>query len=135
MTIVGLVTLWPDGDEVDELRGSVSFAGEGVTFPEATVEKVAPACESLTEPTDGCGTLEVTVAEGADEGAVVEVAVPPQVSGAGLRSGDRVELIRTPATEGETATLSYFNVVRDQPLWLLVVLFAVVVVVVRGGAG
>ena len=45
VTIVGLVTLWPDGDEVDELRGSVSFAGEGVTFPEATVEEVAPACD------------------------------------------------------------------------------------------
>ena len=69
VTIVGPGHLWPDGDEVDDLRGSVSFAGEGVTFPEATVEKVAPACESLTEPTDGCGTLEVTVAEGADEGA------------------------------------------------------------------
>ena len=42
--------LWPDGDEVDDLQGSVSFAGEGVTFPEATVDEVAPACASLSEP-------------------------------------------------------------------------------------
>jgi hypothetical protein len=36
------VTLWPDGEEADDLRGSVSFAGEGVTFPEATVDDVGP---------------------------------------------------------------------------------------------
>jgi uncharacterized membrane protein len=130
LTVVGLLALWPDGDEVDDLRGSVSFAAEGVTFPEATVEEVAPACESLTEPAEGCGTLEVTVTEGADEGTVAEVDVPPQVSAAGLQRGDQVELIRTPAAEGQPATLAYFNIERSQPLWLLGAAFALIVLVV-----
>ncbi|MBJ7358444.1 MAG: YibE/F family protein, partial [Nocardioides sp.] len=95
LTVVGLLTLWPDGEAVDELRGSVDFAAEGVTFPGATVDDVAPACASLTEPRDGCGTLDVTVDEGADEGTAATVEVPPQVSEAGLEPGDRVELIRT----------------------------------------
>jgi len=135
LTVVGLLTLWPDGDEVDDLRGSVSFAAEGVTFPEATVEKVAPACESLTEPAEGCGTLEVTVAEGEDKGTVAEVDVPPQVSAAGLQPGDRVELVRTPAVEGEPATLAYFNIERSRSLWLLGGLFALVVVLVARWRG
>lgn len=129
-TIVGLSMLWPDGAEVDDLQGSVSFAGEGVTFPEATVDEVAPPCASLSDPPEGCGTLTVTVAEGADKGAQTEVPVPPQVTNAGLREGDRVELIRTPTADDEPAAFSYFNIVRGQPLWLLAGLFALVVVVV-----
>jgi uncharacterized membrane protein len=135
LTLVGLLTLWPDGDDVDELRGSVSFAAEGVTFPEATVDEVAPPCASLTEPREGCGTLEVTVAEGADEGATATVEVPVQVSQAGLRPGDRVELVRTPAAEGEPATFAYFNIERSGSLWLLGGLFALVVVLVARWRG
>jgi uncharacterized membrane protein len=136
LTVVGLLTLWPDGDEVGDLRGSVSFAGEGVTFPEATVEEVAPPCASLTEPRDGCGTLTVTVAEGVDQGAEVEVEVPPEVSEAGLGPGDRIELIRTPpAAEGEPAVLGYFGIERTQPLWLLTALFVVSVLLVARWRG
>jgi len=135
LTVVGLLTLWPDGDEVDDLRGSVSFAAEGVTFPEATVEEVAPPCATLTEPTDGCGTIAVTVSEGEDEGTRADVDVPVQVSEAGLEPGDRVELVRTPGVDGEPATLTYFNIERDRPLWLLAGLFALVVVLVARWRG
>jgi uncharacterized membrane protein len=135
LTVVGLLTLWPDGDEVDDLRGSVNFAAEGVTFPEATVDEVAPPCATLTEPRDGCGTLEVTVADGADEGTAVTVEVPPQVSDAGLQPGDRVELVRTPGAEGEPATLTYFEIERGGSLWLLVGLFALVVILVARWRG
>src|SRR5687768_14291465 len=34
-TIVGLVALWPDGAEVDEVTSEVSFAAPGVTFADA----------------------------------------------------------------------------------------------------
>lgn len=135
LTVVGLLTLWPDGDEVDDLRGSVSFAAEGVTFPEATVESVAPACASLTKPADGCGTITVTVSDGEDAGTGADVEVPPQVSEAGLEPGDRVELVRTPGAEGEPSTLTYFGIDRSQPLWLLAGLFALVVVAVARWRG
>jgi uncharacterized membrane protein len=136
LTVVGLLTLWPDGDAVDDLRGSVDFAAEGVTFPEATVDEIAPGCATLTEPRDGCGTIDITVAEGADEGAEVTVEVPPQVSESGLQPGDRVELIRNPpATDTEPATFGYFNTERDGSLWLLGGLFALVVLVVARWRG
>ena len=135
LTVLGLVTLWPDGGEVDDLRGSVSFAAEGVTFPEATVEEVAPVCASLAEPREGCGTLEVTVADGADKGVVTQVEVPAQVTDAGLEGGDRVELVRTPSAAGEPATFAYFNIERSPSLWLLAGLFALVVVVVARWRG
>jgi uncharacterized membrane protein len=130
VTVVGLVMLWPDGDKIDDLQGSVSFAGEGVTFPQATVDEVAPACKSLTEPPEGCGTMTVTVADGVDKGEQTEVQVPPQVTNVGLATGDRVELIRTPTTDDQPAAFSYFNIVRGQSLWILVGLFALVVVAV-----
>ena len=129
-TVVGLVMLWPDGGKVDDLQGSVSFAGEGVTFPKAIVDEVAPVCANLTEPPEGCGTLTVTVADGADKGAQTEVQVPPQVTHAGLGKGDRVGLIRTPTTDDQPAAFSYFTIERGSSLRLLVGLFAVVVVAV-----
>jgi uncharacterized membrane protein len=135
VTVVGLLMLWPDGDAVDDVRGSVSFAGEGVTFPEAVVESVAKACPDLEEQREGCGTVTVTVSEGADEGTETEVQVPPQVSDAGLRAGDRLELIRTPGLEGEPATLAYFGIERSQPMWLLLGIFALVVVAVARWRG
>jgi uncharacterized membrane protein len=52
------------------------------------------------------------------------------VSNAGLQEGDRVELVRTPTTEDQPATFQFFNIERGQPLWLLVALFALLVVVV-----
>ena len=135
VTLVGLVMLWPDGDEVDDLRGSVSFAGEGVTFPEAVVESVQPACPSLEEKQEGCGSVTVTVEEGADEGTEAEVDVPPQVTAAGLEPGDRLDLIRTPGVEGEPAGLAYFGIERGQSLWLLFGAFALVVIAVARWRG
>ena len=135
MTVIGIVTLWPNGDEVDDLQGSVNFAAEGVTFPEAVVRDVAPLCASLEVPRDGCGTVTVTVAEGADDGVEAEVEVPPQVSAAGLEEGDRLELIRTPGAGGEPAALAYFGIDRGQSLWLLLSIFAVVVIAVARWRG
>jgi uncharacterized membrane protein len=134
-TVVGLVMLWPDGDEVDDLRGSVSFAAEGVTFPEADVLGVEPACPDLTTAPDGCGRIEVSVGEGDDQGATAQVEVPPWVTEA-LDDGDRVVLVRTPpAEDAAEATFSYFAIERGQPLWLLAGLFVVVVLVVARWRG
>ena len=42
--VAGVVLLWPDSGKVDELKGSVGFAVEGATFPNAAVDEVLPAC-------------------------------------------------------------------------------------------
>ena len=66
-TVVGVVLLWPDGGEVNDVQDSVSFAAPGVTFPNATVEEAEPACPDLA-PADDCGGVRATIAEGDDKG-------------------------------------------------------------------
>jgi uncharacterized membrane protein len=130
-TVVGVVLLWPDRAEVDRLQGSVGFAAEGTTFPEATVDRVQKACPTPSDGTEtDCGQLEVTLAEGADRGTEVTVGVPPQVTAAGLEEGDRVVLLRTPGAAGQPATYGYFEIERSTPLWLVGGLFVLVVVAV-----
>lgn len=151
-TVVGLVVLWPDGDRVEAITDEVSFAAPGVTFPDATVVEVQPACPSVTERDDTCGSITARVRSGVEEGERVTVQVPPPVSGSGLAPGDTVKLQRVPtqggtgsdgagsdgagsegagagAAEGAPA-YSYFGTVRTTPLLLLTLLFAVLVVAV-----
>jgi uncharacterized membrane protein len=136
-TVLGTLLLWPDGEAADEVRGSLSFAAPGVTFPQAVVDRVEPRCPPILEGVpdegadqEGCGKLHVTVDEGVDAGTELAVQVPPEVSAAGLIPGDRVELIRTPSAEGEPAQLNYFDIVREIPLRTLAIIFAAVVLAV-----
>ncbi|WP_337191825.1 YibE/F family protein [Nocardioides flavescens] len=144
-TLAGLAWLWPDGKAADDLHGSVQFAAEGATFPEAVVDRVRPACPPV-DPSDpggsggsadrsGCGTVTATVAEGAGDGDQVTVDVPPEVATSGLAKGDRIQLLRTPTVEGQDPTYGYFGISRATPLWLVAGLFALVVLVVARWRG
>ncbi|WP_148615980.1 YibE/F family protein [Nocardioides rubriscoriae] len=129
LTVVGLVLLWPDGDEVHDLAGKVQFAAPGVTFPRGEVLSVQEPCAPGSAGAD-CGQIQVRVEGGEDDGAKVAIGVPPDVLQADLRAGDTVKLIRTPAQEGQDARINYFGTVRDAPLVLLLGLFVVVVLAV-----
>jgi uncharacterized membrane protein len=126
--VVGIIGLWPDRGTVRELTHSLQFAAPGVTFPHGTVEKVQPVCAKTGEQSETCGNLEVRV-DGKPQGTVL-VAVPAEVSRSGLSRGSRVQLQATPASAGAPAAYSYFSTDRSGPLWLLVGLFALVVVAV-----
>ena len=133
--VAGVVLFWPDGERADELKGSVGFAAEGVTFPHAVVEEVQPVCPRAgpgdqPDTSKPCGKIRATVTEGEDDGTEVAVDVPPQVSDAGLEKGDELELIRTPGEEGQPATLAYFETERTPSLWLVGGLFVLVVLAV-----
>jgi uncharacterized membrane protein len=133
--VAGVALLWPDGDEVDELKGSVGFAVEGATFPTAAVDRVLPACpragpEEEPDTSAPCGQVKVTVDEGPDAGKKATVDVPPEVSDSGLATGDHLVLLRTPEQDGQPSTLSYFEIERSTSLWLLGGLFVVVVLAV-----
>ena len=134
-SVVGLTLLWPDSGRTDDLKGSVGFAAEGSTFPEATVDTVLPLCpqsgpDAPPDTSAPCGQVEVTVAGGADKGTEVAVDVPPEVTGAGLEKGDRLVLLRTPGADGQEATFGYYEVERSTSLWLVGGLFVVVVLAV-----
>jgi uncharacterized membrane protein len=131
-TLVGLGLLWPDGAATDDLQGSVGFAAEGVTFPEAVVDEVEPVCASaeVSPEEEQCGRVRATVDEGPDAGTEVLVEVPPQVTGSGLDQGDRLELVRQPPEGEADARFAYFGTDRSGALWLLGIAFVVVVVAI-----
>ena len=134
-TVVGVVLLWPDAHQADTMKGSVGFAAEGTTYPDAVVDEVLPVCprsgpNAEPDTSKPCGTVKATVEDGASKGTKVTLDVPPEVSSAGLTKGDRLELIRTPGADGQPATLSYFEIKRTTSLWLVAGLFALVVLAV-----
>ncbi|GAB6984515.1 YibE/F family protein [Nocardioides pyridinolyticus] len=124
VTVAAVVWLWPDGAEVDRIKDEVSFAADGVTFPNAVVQQVA-----------GDGAVEVIVQEGTGKGDQVTVRVPPQVVDAGLREGDEVKLQRIPATEGTELQYSFFETVRSTPLLVMTLAFVVLVLLVARWRG
>ncbi len=133
--VVGLVTLWPDGQDVDDITGSVSFAAPGVTFPAATVDAVGKACAAGDAGDQTCGRVEVTVDDGAGRGDRASLQVAPQVIASGLQPGDRVKVQRTPGTDGGDATYAYFGTERSRPLLVLLAVFVLLVVVVARWRG
>jgi uncharacterized membrane protein len=120
LTLVGLIWLWPDGDRAAEVKGSVAFSSEGVTYVPGIVVGL-----------EGDTGVRAQVAEGPEAGTEVVVEVPPPMADAGLVEGDELELIRMPpAQEAGSATYGFFGVERDAPLLLLLAVFVVVVLVV-----
>ncbi len=128
-TLVGVGLLWPDGDRVDALSEDIQFAAPGVTFPEAEVLEVLEPCLAEAR-SETCGRIRVRVAEGEDADTEVSANVPNDVLEGDLRAGDTVKMIRTPAQEGQPATVNYFGTVRTAPVGLLVAVFVVVVLAV-----
>lgn len=123
-TLAGVVWLWPDSDQVDDLASSVPFAAEGVTFPTAEVVRVEPACAEGDDGT-ACGQLVVD-----HEGVETRLQVPPQVLESDLGAGDDVRLVVTPGSGDEPDRVNWFGVDRTQPIWIMAALFAVIVVAV-----
>jgi uncharacterized membrane protein len=139
-TVAGLVALWPDQAEVDEVGRDISFNAPGVTFAVGRIESVQPACPQSggdageAAPPEGCGKAQVTVVGGAGDGDGAQIDLPPQVSESGLETGDEVRLTRR-AAEGQPATYSYFGTERTDTLWILGIAFVVVVIAVAWQRG
>ena len=129
-----------------------------MTLPLATVQNVLPPCVDgsdpalADEPSDAdagslpgseptCGAIVVRLDPGdtrpgdTPSGGTVTVPVQPPVIEAGLRSGDRVQLLKVPAGDGTPAAYTFLQVQRGLPLLLLLVLFVLVVAVVARWRG
>ncbi|WP_435772078.1 YibE/F family protein [Nocardioides sp. SYSU DS0651] len=146
-TVVGLVLWWPSSDAVSERAeaggAAARFAAPGVTFPVGEVLAVAEPCVGEESPdATGCGRLEVAV-----DDRTVAVDVPPEVLDSGIAPGDRVELLKSPPTEGADGAdgadgagdagpqYSYFAIDRDRTLGWLTVLFVLVVLAIARWRG
>lgn len=155
LTVSGLVRWWPIDASAQSQVGATQFAAPGVTLPLATVITVLTPCADSSDPalTDEqgaagagppgsdptCGAIVVRLdAGGLEPGeakSTVTVPVPSPVTEAGLRGGDRVQLLKIPAGDGTPAAYTFLQVQRGLPLVLLLALFVLVVAVVARWRG
>lgn len=143
-TGLGLWSMWPSADRLEQAKSAVEYAAPGVTFPQARVNTVLPSCKPIGPPPSGetledaldagrqepCGEVRAEVMDGSDRGKTVTVNVPSEVSRSGLARGDVVQLQRTPGSQQFPPNYAFFGVDRSFTLWTLLVLFVVSVLVV-----
>ncbi len=142
-TAVGLVVLWPDGSKRPAPDAASAFAAPGVSFPRGTVAEVRPvSCEtggaaarpgragSGRGPAATCAQVSVRVQSGPERGTVQKIQVPPTVFRAGIGAGDEIKMVRIPPAGGVGVSYGFMDFVRQVPVVLLALAFAVVVVAV-----
>ena len=136
VTVVGLILLRPDQAKLDSLTDPIGSA-PGVTYPNATIVSIDPACQGEEPETPGgvpsntdCVTATVTVLSGPEAGQEVAVQLLGSAGRSGLRAGDQVQLIRIPGETGEPANLEYFGTNRLPALGVLLALFVLVVLAI-----
>lgn len=157
--IVGLFLLWPTGGAPAGQRSGAAPA-QGTTYPTGEIVSITPECSvapsaggsgsatggvgSGTGKAEGSGSVpscaiaKVKVDSGQRAGDTVTIMLNGPFARAGLRPGDRLELmdVRLPATPGVVQPggvdpgISAFGVVRTIPLAVWVGLFVVIVVAV-----
>ena len=130
ITIAGVVFLWPDSGKLDTIRKDTPFAAPGVTTVNGRVLHVASACPTSRGATAACGTIQVKVLDGPGKSDHALVRVAPEVTASGLGTGDKVQLLRTPAQHGQPVSYTFVTIDRTTPLLWLALCFVVVVIAV-----
>ena len=123
VTLVAMIWLWPsEGVTVPEQTGSADqFSGE-VT---AIDQQQCP--EKLPDDVNGCGTAQVRVTSGVDEGQEVSTPLPNGPGAPEIAEGDEVVLIQTTSPDGEVYAIVDHQ--RASELWILVAAFVLALVV------
>jgi uncharacterized membrane protein len=115
LTVVGLAALWRAADERPD---RIPTAAEGSSYVQADVLRVLPEARLLEVDVEGSG--------------FALAQVPPEALAAGVEEGDRVLLL---TIEAEEVPLVWVDFVRDAPIGLLAVAYAVLVVLVARWRG
>lgn len=131
ITLIALIWLWPPSIKVaaDQPGRADQYAGEVM---EVTKEP-CPAPPTGQEPlpggatmvVNGCGTAQVKVSDGPDQGLDVDVELPNGPGAPTVEKGDNVILAMTDTPDG-----GHYDVIdhqRSQGLWLLGIAFALAV--------
>jgi uncharacterized membrane protein len=140
VTMAGVVLLWPTGH--DSAAGSEQFLADGTSIEVARVTGTQPsACDTGDDSSSSaagaakaaaqsCALVSAVVTEGRHRGDAATVQAGPEVGQAGLRTGDSIQLLRSPSEAASGADYSFFDFERKLPLWVLAVAFAAVVILV-----
>ncbi|MWB96994.1 YibE/F family protein [Agromyces seonyuensis] len=137
--VAGIVAWWPDSDRVDEVRGLVPFAVEGLEVVHGELVEVQPACTGAETETEAveCGPSQVEVLDGPNAGSTVPITLAPSVAATGLSPGDRVLLFDATAVQqsDEAEAISFYRADRGGSMLWLTILFVVAVVLVAWRRG
>ena len=113
LTLAAMIWLWPSGDT----QGAEDVAGEQVGGQVTSIDRVT--CEDgLTGETNGCGTAQVRLLEGASSGRTVEVELPNGSGSPELDEGDSVVVLVSDTPDGDV--YSVVDLQRGTGLWVLV---------------
>jgi uncharacterized membrane protein len=129
-TLVGLVVLWPGGEQSAAQRAADSFLPPGTTYPVGTV--VSLESQDCGEATSGgqdltCAIAVLVVGEGQGESDYVQVELPPEVVAMDVEVGDELVLNRDPGIDGGGPTYQFQDFARGTPIVVLALAFVLVV--------
>jgi uncharacterized membrane protein len=137
-TAVAMAWLWPRGPL--PAPPEVGSAYAGVLFETAEVRAVhAQTCQGgsgdrlpdgTVPATVTCRTVDAVLGSGPDEGQTVAFGIGPDVARAGVEVGDRLQVARYPAVDGDPVRYAFVDFARELPLGALALVFALLVVVV-----
>jgi uncharacterized membrane protein len=125
-TVIGVVTLWPDGDVANQLIRDV--VGTPETYDARILEVITEPCEGTTEQDDiDCFRMTFQVLEGVDEDDVFEQLFSGDSPLAEIEAGTTIVVARNPDVPPELR-YSFVDVQRRSVLIGVAVVFAAAVV-------
>jgi uncharacterized membrane protein len=130
LTVIGLVWLWPGGDDES------SILGQRLPTADATIREVSitPCAGTAIEDDVDCYAVEATVTSGEVRGVTASLELPVGGSTPRLSAGDDVLLAYDVAVVDGPA-FYFYDFQRRTPLILLVMLFVFAVVLFGGWRG
>ncbi|WP_052091314.1 YibE/F family protein [Modestobacter caceresii] len=129
-TLVGLLVLWPSGEQTAAQRAAESFQPPGTTYPEATIASLETyECAAATgnAPAQVCARAVLVVAEGESSGDYVQVELSSEVVAEGIEVGDELVLNRDPGIDSGQVTYQFQDFPRSTPIITLALAFTLVV--------
>jgi uncharacterized membrane protein len=133
-TIAGLVLLWPAHRQYPVPLQFQAVGGQAVAFLPGTVTAAATAA-CRTDSAQQCAEVTVRLDDGPEFGATTTLTLGAGPGSPRLAVGDRVRLARTADPSSGAVNYLYDDMIRDRPLGLLALAFAVVVVLVARWRG
>jgi uncharacterized membrane protein len=127
--VVGLVALWPGAG-----RANVGPITPGLVQGARVTHVSGEGCEKLQGR--GCQLADVVLTSGPGKGTRSTVALPSPEFAPVLKDGDRIRVTRNAsAGDAQTQPLSFVDFERGRALYVLLSMFAVVVVALAGWQG
>ncbi|THJ13152.1 YibE/F family protein [Nocardioides sp.] len=118
LTVLAMIWLWPTGSiaQSEQAGGAGELEGQVVAIDRETCP------EELADDVNGCGTAEVRVTGGAEEGTRLKTLLPNGAGAPRIAEGDDVVLIETTGPDGEA--FSIVDHQRATGLWVVAAAFA-----------